>query len=299
VRILVSGVSGLVGRAVARALASDHEVGRLVRTEARAPGEVLWDWVGRRFDSAAAEGCDAVVHLAGENLGSGRWTEERKRRIRDSRVEGTGFLATSLAALQRPPRVFVAASAVGFYGDTGEAIADERSPAGRGFLAEVCRDWEAAASPLAQQGVRVVWLRFGLVLSPEGGALGRMLPVFRLGLGGPVGSGRQWMSWIALEDVVRVVSWVLAEESVRGPVNVVAPEPVRNRDFARVLGRAVRRPVVLRVPAIALRLLLGEMAEALLLASSRVVPRVLSSQGFEFRFARLDEALVALVGSRP
>lgn len=298
-RILVSGVSGLVGRAVARALASDHEVGRLVRTEARAPGEVLWDWVGRRFDSAAAEGCDAVVHLAGENLGSGRWTEERKRRIRDSRVEGTGFLATSLAALQRPPRVFVAASAVGFYGDTGEAIADERSPAGRGFLAEVCRDWEAAASPLAQQGVRVVWLRFGLVLSPEGGALGRMLPVFRLGLGGPVGSGRQWMSWIALEDVVRVVSWVLAEESVRGPVNVVAPEPVRNRDFARVLGRAVRRPVVLRVPAIALRLLLGEMAEALLLASSRVVPRVLSSQGFEFRFARLDEALVALVGSRP
>jgi uncharacterized protein (TIGR01777 family) len=258
---------------------------------------VRWDPKTGRFDDALAEGFDAVVHLAGENIASGRWTRQRKSEIRDSRVGGTRLLAEHLTALSRPPRVLVCASAVGFYGDGGGVDCTEAAPQGRGFLAEVCRDWEAASEPASARGIRVVVLRIGLVLAAEGGVLPRMLPAFKLGLGARLGDGKQWMSWIALRDLVRVIERAIAEETLTGPVNAVAPEPVTNAAFTMTLARVLGRPTFLSIPALVLRAALGGMAEELLLSGARVLPARLQDAGFPFEHARLEPGLRALTRS--
>lgn len=296
-RVLVSGSSGLIGSALLSSLSvADHSVSRLVRPgKTPAPGDVSWDPAAQRIDLAALEGFDAIVHLAGENIAAGRWTPARKHRIRDSRVKSTRLLAESLAALARPPSVLVAASAIGFYGDRDDEALTEESPVGSGFLPEVCQEWEAAAGPAAQKRIRVVNLRFGMVLAADGGALRVMLLPFRLGLGGPLGSGRQWVSWIARDDLVGIIQHAIADERLQGPVNAVTPEPVTNRDFSRALGRVLHRPAVMPVPAFALRLMLGEMADGLLLASARVSPAKLRASGYRFLHPRLDSALQNLL----
>ncbi len=251
-----------------------------------------WDPARREIDAAGLEGHDAVLHLAGENVGSGRWTAARKAAIRDSRVNGTRLLCDALAGLARPPRTLVCASAVGYYGDRGEETLTEESPPGTGYLAEVCREWEAAATPAARKGIRVVTLRIGMVLSPKGGALARILPPFRAGLGGVIGGGRQYVGWVALDDLPHIVLHALQCGDLSGPVNAVAPRPVTNREFTGALGKALSRPTPLPVPAFALRLAVGrEMADALLLASARVVPRRLEKTGYRFRFPELGAAL--------
>jgi len=300
-RVAVSGSTGLVGSEVVDSLSTaGHEVVRLVR-RSPAPGEraVRWDPEKREVDAAGLEGLDAVVHLAGENVGSGRWAAARKAAIRDSRVNGTRFLCDALAGLARPPKTLVCASAVGYYGDRGEEPLTEESPPGTGFLAEVCREWEAASAPAAQRGVRVVALRIGMVLSPEGGALARMLPLFRAGLGGVIGGGRQYISWIALDDLPGIVLHSMQCGDLRGPVNAVAPRPVTNREFTEALGKALSRPTPLPVPAFALRLAVGgEMADALLLASARVVPKRLLATGYAFRSPELETTLRRLLGRK-
>ena len=293
-RVVVSGASGLVGRAVlARLEGRGDTAARLVRREGISG--VFWDPKSGRLDCAAAEGADAVVHLAGENVASGRWTAQRRAEIRDSRVVGTRLLAERLAALARPPSVMVTASAIGFYGDSGDTVQTEAGALGRGFLAEVCRDWEAAGQPAVRKGIRVVQLRIGPVLSPKGGALRQMLPIFKLGLGGRVGDGRQWMSWITLGDLVRVVEHVLADGELRGAVNAVAPQPVRNSEFTSTLARVLGRPALLPVPAFVLRAVFGEMADEMLLSSTRVVPERLRERRFHFEHPELEPALRALL----
>ena len=298
-RVAVSGSTGLVGSEVVAVLsAAGHEVIRLVR-RVPAPGEkaVRWDPVKREIDAAGIEGFDAVLHLAGENIASGRWNAARKTAIRDSRVNGTRFLCDALAVLARPPKTLVCASAVGYYGDRGEETLAEESPPGTGYLAEVCREWEAASAPAAQKGIRVVALRIGMVLSPKGGAIARMLPLFRAGLGGVIGSGRQYVSWVALDDLPHILLHALQRGDLSGPVNAVAPRPVTNREFTEALGKALSRPTPLPVPAFALRLAVGrEMADSLLLSSSRAVPRRLEESGYRFRFPELGEALRHLLG---
>lgn len=241
------------------------------------------------------DGVDAVVHLAGESI-VGRWTADKKRRIYESRVHGTRVLCEALRQVVKPPKIFVCASAIGYYGNRGERLLLEESRAGEDFLARVCVDWEAAAAPSAERGIRVASLRLGMVLSSTGGALGQMLPPFRLGLGGVLGGGAQYMSWIALEDVVGAVSHVLTTDSLHGAVNLVAPEAVTNRDFTKTLGRVLRRPTRFAVPAFGARLLFGEMADALLLASTRVEPGKLNASGYEFRHPDLEDALRHVLG---
>jgi uncharacterized protein (TIGR01777 family) len=293
-RIAVSGSTGLVGSEVVTVLSAEgHEVFRLVR-RVPAPGEkaVRWDPGKGEIDAAGLEGFDAVIHLAGENVGSGRWNAARKAAIRDSRVNGTRLLCDTLAGLARPPKTLVCASAIGIYGDRGEDALTEESPPAAGFLPGVCREWEAASGPAARKGIRVVALRIGMVLSPKGGALSRMLPLFRAGLGGVIGGGRQYVSWIALDDLPLIVLHALQCGFLRGPVNAVTPRPVTNREFTEALGRALSRPTPLPVPAFALRLAVGgEMADALLLASARVFPRRLEETGYRFRFPELGGAL--------
>jgi uncharacterized protein (TIGR01777 family) len=248
------------------------------------------------LDPESVSGYDVVVHLAGANIAAGRWTAERKRKIRDSRVDGTGLLARAIAAAPSPPRVLVCASAIGYYGDRGDMLLDEGTAAGSGFLADVGRAWEEAARPAAEAGIRVVNLRIGIVLTPSGGALPRMLVPFRLGLGGPLGDGRQYWSWITLRDLLGAILHAAATEELVGPVNAVAPAAVRNAEFSRVLGRVLRRPAFVRAPAFAIRLLLGEMGQELLLASTRVQPARLVASGFEYRDRDLEEALRHLLG---
>jgi uncharacterized protein (TIGR01777 family) len=240
----------------------------------------------------------SVVHLAGEGIAAGRWTPDRKACIAASRVGGTRLLCERLAALRSPPRVLVCASAVGYYGDRGEEELDEDSGPGKGFLAEVCAEWEAAAQPAHDAGIRVVSLRLGVVLAPDGGALAKMLPPFRLGLGGLIGSGRQWMSWISRGDAIALMLFAMAEGGVSGPLNAVSPDPVRQRDFARILGRALRRPSCVPAPAAALRLLFGEMADEALLASQRALPKRALAAGFAFRHPELQPFLAASLGRR-
>jgi uncharacterized protein (TIGR01777 family) len=247
-------------------------------------------------DAVSLEGLDAFVHLAGENIAAGRWTAARKEAIRNSRVMGTRLLCDALAGLSRPPKTLLCASAIGYYGDRWEDTLTEESPAGKGFLPEVCREWEAAAEPAAKKGIRVVHLRFGVVLTPAGGALARMLPPFRAGLGGTLGSGRQYVSWVALDDLPGIVLHALTREELRGPVNAVAPRPVTNREFTEALGKILSRPTFFPVPALALRVAFGEMADALLLASARVFPRRLEETGYRFRFPELHAALRHLLG---
>ncbi len=240
-------------------------------------------------------GVEAVVHLAGESLMAIRWTKAKKSRIYESRVKGTKLLAGSLASLPGPPGVLVCASAIGYYGNRGDEFLAEDSTAGLGFLAEVCRDWEAAAEPARQKGIRTVHARLGVVLSPEGGALRAMLPAFRMGIGGRLGSGRQYMSWIALADTVHALHRCLTDESLSGPVNIVSPEPVTNREFTRALAKAVRRPAFIPVPAVALKLILGGMGEEMLLSGARVLPRKLMNAGFPFRHISIETALKELL----
>ena len=269
-----------------------HEVVRLLRTASRAPaGEpsVRWDTSGA-IDEEGLAAADGIVHLAGENIAS-RWNVARKASIRHSRVKGTQTLSEGIAAIDDPPRVLVSGSAVGYYGDRGDEILMETKPAGEGFLAEVCQDWEAATISAEKKGVRVVHARIGVVLSTRGGALARMLPPFRLGVGGKVGSGRQYMSWIAIDDVVAVILRALEDETIAGPVNIVSPNPVTNREFTKTLGSVLSRPTVLPMPAFAARMAFGEMGRELLLSSGRVMPEVLRKVGYEFRFPELAGAL--------
>jgi len=296
--VAITGSTGLIGSALVPRLTSrGHGVVRLVRrTPAIASAERLARW---NPDTGAVEpgldGVDAVVHLAGESVAGGRWTEARKRRIRESRVPPTRKLCETLARQPTPPRVLLCASAIGYYGNRGDQVLREESAPGAGFLPEVCREWEAAAEPAVRRGIRVVHLRIGLVLSPKGGALAAMLPVFRLGLGGPVGSGAQWMSWIGMDDTLGAILHALMNEALAGPVNLVAPAPVTNREFARTLARVLRRPAIFPFPAFAARLVFGQMADELLLASARVEPARLQATGYAFRDATLEGALRRLL----
>jgi uncharacterized protein len=295
--VLVSGASGLIGSALVPSLREEGDaVTRLVRSARERAGDTLrWDPDAGDLDPAGLEAIDAVVHLSGETV-AGRWSEAKKARIMESRRRSTRLLAETIARLERPPQAFVCASAVGYYGNGGAEILTEESPAGEGFLAEVVREWEAATRPAAEAGTRVVNLRFGVVLSAEGGALGQMLTPFRLGLGGPLGSGRQYMSWIAIDDVVGVVRHVLASAGLSGPVNASAPAPVTSREFARTLGRVLGRPALLPVPRLALRVLFGEFADEGLLWGQRAVPSKLAESGYRFRFPELEGALRQVLG---
>jgi len=296
-RIVISGATGLVGRALVEFLASwDHDVRRLVRVKPREAGEILWDPARGELDPMPLEGADAVVHLSGANIARRRWSEGRKRVLLASRQRGTRLLCETLARMPTPPRVLISASAVGYYGDRGDQWLDERSEPGHGFLPDVCCAWEAATEPARAKGIRVVSLRLGVVLSLKGGALAGMLPVFRLGLGGVLGSGCQYLSWIALQDVIAAIEHLIFSPSVNGPVNVIAPDPVTNREFTRVLGRVLHRPTLLPVPAWLCRALLGELGQALLLEGARVSCARLEQSGFRFRFRDLESALSAELG---
>ena len=292
-RILVSGSRGLIGSFLVPSLVSaGHRVTRLVR---RAPnpreGEVFWNPGNEKLNPAALEGMNAVIHLAAESIADGRWTRDKKERIRSSRVMGTRLLANTISQLSHPPFVLISASATGYYGNRGEEILREDSPAGSGFIAQVCRQWEAATAPASDRGVRIVNLRMGVVLTPIGGFLARMLPLFRMGLGGRIAYGEQYLSWIAIDDLIQVIFHVLAHETLKGPLNAVSPQPVTNREFTRTLGRVLRRPTFLTVPAPAIRLLLGEMADELLLVSARVEPQRLQESGYAFCYPDLEAAL--------
>jgi uncharacterized protein (TIGR01777 family) len=296
-RVLISGASGLVGGALTCALSAigDSPVA-LVR---RAPrqGEVQWN-PAEPLDPEKLAGCDALVHLAGKNV-AGYWTKKFKQEIRDSRVQGTRTLADAAAESFRrrgQPRVFVAASAIGYYGNRGDEVLTEESSPGQGFLADVSQQWEAAASPAREAGLRVVHLRIGVVLGRDGGALQPMLPPFKLGLGGRIGSGKQYWSWVALDDVIGTILFALHRDDLSGPVNVVGPEPARNEEFVRALGAELHRPTVFPLPAFAVRALLGEMGDAALLGSARVEPAKLMAAGYQFRHPTLKEALQAALG---
>lgn len=292
-RVLLSGSSGLVGRALSDLLASHQdEVVRLVRRPARTADEISWSPEDGRLDVEGVGPVEAVVHLAGESIaGAPRWTRRHKEGILQSRLNGTRTIAGFLACSGQKPSVLISASAAGFYGDCGEGEVDETGATGDGFLAEVCRAWEGATAAAEEAGIRVVHLRIGLVLSSRGGALAAMLPLFRMGLGGRLGSGRQWVSWISLPDLVRAAVFAIRRPDLRGAVNAVAPAPIRNEELTRTLGRVLGRPAALGVPAFALRLLMGEMADEMLLGGARIVPRCLLEAGFEFRTPDFEAAL--------
>ncbi len=292
--VAITGASGLVGTALSALLTTGgHRVVPVVRRPARA-GEISWN-PALSLDPTALDGVDAVVHLAGEAIVSGRWTEARKRKIRDSRVAGTGTIAQAIANASNGPKVLVSASAMGIYGDRGDEILDDGAPPGHGFLPDVAREWEAATAPASRAGVRVATSRFGLILSPAGGLLARMLPPFRLGVGGPLGNGSQWMSWISIDDCIAGLGHLLFNQ-LDGAFNFGSPEPVTNRSFTKTLGRVLRRPTIIPVPRVALRLVFGELADAGILASTRMVPERLRASGFEFRHTQLEPALRHLLG---
>jgi uncharacterized protein (TIGR01777 family) len=296
-KVLISGASGLIGTALTDELREHgHAVGHLVRPGATArAGDVRWDPATGSADLNAIEGVEAVVNLGGASIGDGRWTPERKKILRTSRVDSTRVLVDSLARLKKKPRAFLSASAVGYYGDRGDEVLTETSRAGEDFLAQLARDWEAEAMRAEASGMRTVILRFSVVLSQKGGALARMLTPFRIGVGGRLGSGKQWMSWVALEDAARIARFALGDEKLRGAINVAAPNPVQNSDFTRVLASVLHRPAIFPAPAFVLRLALGEMADALLLSSQRALPERLLGAGYEFRFDRLETALPAVL----
>ncbi|MDQ3662314.1 MAG: TIGR01777 family oxidoreductase [Actinomycetota bacterium] len=296
-RILMSGESGFIGSALRRALQRDgHEVVALSRSAPADSSSVRWNPATGELDAAALEGFDAVVHLAGEGIGDRRWNEAHKRRVRDSRIQGTSLLSRTLAGLDRPPALLLSQSAVGYYGDRGDAIMEESAPAGGGFLAGVVKAWEESTSPAREAGIRVVTTRSGLVFDGAGGILVRQLLPFRLGVGGKLGGGRQWWSWITLEDEVRAMQHLL-EADVSGAVNLTAPNPITNAEFTVTVGRVLSRPTLFTVPAIALEVILGkEMATELLFFSQRVIPSKLEGSGFSFRHPELEPALRAVLG---
>ena len=298
-RILLSGATGFLGTALSQAFERDgHTVVRLVRPQGGTPAAqgqqgqtIRWDPGTGQLEAAAAEGADALVHLAGASIAGGRWSRARKNLLRTSRIDATRQLIGALSRLQRPPRVIVAASAIGYYGDRGDETLSETSPPGHGFLATLCQEWEAQAALGKEFGARVVMLRFGIVLAAHGGALPPILLPFKLGIGGRLSSGRQWMSWITLRDAVEIVRFALANAALSGPVNTVAQTPVTNQEFTKILARALHRPAFLPAPAFALRFALGEMADALLLTSQRVVPAKLQQAGYRFVHTDLASAL--------
>jgi hypothetical protein len=294
--VAITGSSGLIGTALARALERrGHRVVRVVRRAARSEGEVAWNPVRGEIDARRLENIDAVVNLAGENLAQ-RWTDDVKRRIRDSRVQGTTLLARTLAGFapaSTKPRVLLSGSAIGIYGNRGDELLDESSTLGADFLATVCKEWEAATLPASNAGIRVVHLRTGIVLSQHGGALAKMLLPFKLGVGGRLGSGHQWMSWIALHDIVGALTFALEAEALSGPLNLVSPNPVTNAQFTKTLATVMHRPSIFAVPRFALELAFGEMADAAALASQRVKPARLMSAGFTFERGELEPALRA------
>ena len=301
-KVLITGATGLIGRQLCASLGGDgHRVVALSRspgkTSGLAAGEVLkWEPISGPPPSQALSAIDAVVHLAGEPIADRRWSDEQKKRIRDSRVLSTRNLVEGLRSADSKPAVLVSGSAIGFYGDRGDELLEETAAMGRGFMAEVCRDWENEAAGASGLGIRVVQVRTGVVLSTEGGALKKMLPPFKLGVGGPLGSGRQWFPWIHISDIVGIFRHAIDSSSMKGPVNGVAPEPVTNAEFTKQLGRALRRPAFLPVPEFALRALMGEMADVLF-GSQRVVPKAALEAGYEFQYPSLATALADLFGS--
>jgi len=294
-RIIISGATGLIGSALCAYLRErGHQVARLVRRQQDVtPGDALWKPSTGRLDPAQLEGADAVIHLSGENIGTGRWSRAKKRAIRESRLVSTQLLAGTMAEMNAPPATWLCASAIGYYGNQANAVLDEDTGPGEGFLAVLCRDWETATRPASDKGVRVVNLRFGVVLSADGGALKTMLTPFKLGAGGIVGNGGQYMSWVAMPDVTGAIAHALNHGALSGPINVTSPDPVTNRTFTMTLAHVLRRPALLPVPAPLLRLVLGEMADALLLSSVRAVPKRLSQSGYVFAFDGLEAALRA------
>jgi hypothetical protein len=301
-RILISGSTGLIGSALARSLSdAGHTVNRLLRPQTRhaaVEGDVLWDPFSHQFDAQAAEGADAVVHLAGASIAHGRWNDARKALLQSSRVEATRYLVNQFSALSARPSIFVVASAVGYFGNRGEEKLTDYSGPGEDFLARLTRDWEREAARAGEFGARVVTPRFGIVLSTQGGALPRMLLPIKLFVGGKIGSGRQWMSWISVADAVGVLRLALENGAVRGALNTVAPQPVRNADFIKTAARVLHRPAIFPAPAFALRLMLGEMADALLLSSQRVFPDKLMKLGYEFQDGELRAALARLIAEK-
>jgi len=295
-RILVSGVSGPIGAALLPSLKTrGYEVTRLVRGRAAGENQILWD-PAKPIAPEAVSGFDAVVHLAGESI-VGRWSAEKKRKIRDSRVVGTSNLAQAIAQAKDKPRVLVCSSAIGFYGDRGDEVLNEESEPGKGFLPEVCREWEAATQPAVDAGIRTVQMRTGVVLSSTGGALGKMLTPFKMGVGGKIGNGRQWMSWIDVQDMVGAILHILKSDSMHGPVNLVAPKPVTNSEFTQTLASVLSRPAIFPVPAFVVKLAFGEMGETVLLGSQRVEPAQLVASGYPFRFSELRASLQAMFKS--
>jgi uncharacterized protein (TIGR01777 family) len=291
-KVLVSGSHGLVGSALIKSLLHRGDiVSRLVREAASGSNDIEWHPNQDKIDAGQVNGYDAVVHLAGESIASGRWSPEKKTRIRESRVKGTQLLSEALAQASQPPRVFVSASAIGFYGNRGDEVLTEHSAAGNDFLAGVCKEWEQSAEPATEKGIRLVKARFGIILDKDGGALAKMLPPFRMGIGGRIGDGKQWMSWIALADIVGALEFVIENQALSGPVNFVAPNPVTNATFTSALGRILGRPTFLPVPAFGARLAFGEMADALLLSSQRVEPKRLNETAFRFRYSNLNDGL--------
>lgn len=292
-RIAVTGSTGLIGSALVRSLRADgHEVVRFVRRPPAAADEARWDPAGGYVDPAGLAGCAAVVHLAGAGVGEHRWTSAYKKEIRDSRVLGTAALARALAALDEPPAVFVSGSAVGYYGDTGDRAVDEDAPAGHGFLPSVCVEWEAAAEPAGAAGIRTAFARTGLVVAREGGAWGKLFPIFRAGVGGRLGNGRQYWSYISLHDEIAALRHIIDTPGIEGPVNLTAPEPLTNRQVTAAMGRVLHRPALLPVPALALRIVLGEFAEDVL-GSQRARPARLLESGFVFRHPGIEDAIRA------
>lgn len=296
--VAITGATGMIGSALVDALrARGHTVRRLVRSGREAQADdVIWDARADSMDPRILEGCQAIVHLAGAPIAQ-RWTSKHKHDIRESRVQGTSLIARAVAAMAEKPHVVLSGSAVGYYGDRGDEQLDERSTPGTSFLSSVVTAWEGSAAPIVAAGVRLVLLRTGIVLSTSGGALEKLLTPFRLGLGGPMGSGRQWMSWITLDDHVRAMEHALFTEAVRGPVNLVTPHPVQNRDFAETLGKVLGRPAVIPMPGFALRLMFGEMAEETILSGQRLAPRALEQSGFVCATPTLEPALRAVLSS--
>ena len=296
-KILVSGSHGLVGKALTTSLVNaGHEIVSLVRQSAN-DSEIEWHPNQGKINGEQLEGFDVVVHLAGESIASGRWTEEKKSKIRESRVKGTELLSSALARLSQPPSTFISASAIGFYGSRGDELLTEESAPGDGFLPEVCVAWEKATGQAEAKGIRTIHPRFGIILDEKGGALERMLTPFRMGVGGKVGNGKQWMSWIALEDVINALRFLIDEPGSEGPVNFTAPRPVTNADFTEALGSVLSRPTLFSVPAFAARLAFGEMADELLLSSAKVEPERLKESGYQFKHPELSSALKTILGS--